>query len=88
MLGFSVQLREMKRRRIELENDEDMPDNSDLDFRSFVSEPCSPYDITVTNQRVEFRAHKNVLRKISTVFGHIIDGDYEIKELPMNDICD
>jgi len=63
-----------------------VPEKEDLDFRMFIAEPQVPFDIVVSNKNVGFRCHKNILRKISSVFDDIISGDAEMKELPLNDI--
>jgi hypothetical protein len=40
----------------------------------------------VANKNVGFRCHKNILRKISSVFEDLISGDAETEKLTLNDI--
>merc|ERR1712096_204832 len=70
-----------------LEYEEPVPDETEeLNFKAFITQPVAPFDILVSNNKIAFQSHKNVLRKISTVFDDFISGDNEIKKITLRDI--
>ena len=60
-------------------------EQSVLDFSWFVSQPSIPPDVVLTNGSESWGFHGPVLRKISSVFADMLDGDKNLKEIPLSE---
>jgi len=55
------------------------------DFSWFVFKPSIPSDVAFTNGSESWGFHRPVLRKISSVFADMLDGDKDLKEISLSE---